>query len=171
MRFLVVPARLKGRTLRRRRSMEGVTTEQEATSPRILYSTVFAAVHSAASAAWAGTIADSRVGFSADRTLILDAAPGVGKIWTMPPGKNGTGADDQGFAAGVHPARATARSSDIVLAQLHTTVEFSVSGGIAPSPTSALTRHPIGHEVVNGIPTTEYAVDETTPQGHAEGTL
>ena len=35
----------------------------------------------------------------------------------------------------------------------------------------ALTQHPVGQETVNGIATTKYAIDETVPEGHADGTL
>src|SRR5205807_9189656 len=32
-------------------------------------------------------------------------------------------------------------------------------------------KHPVGHESINGIATTKYAIDETVPEGHATGTL
>jgi len=117
----------------------------------------------------AGTIADSRVGFSADRTLILDGRTYVGKIWTMP-GKERHEQMIKGFDP-VFILRGDTPVGDVVLAQLHTTVEFVFPAELRLLADKRLTRHPIGHEVVNGIPTTEYAVNETTPQGHAEGTL
>jgi hypothetical protein len=117
----------------------------------------------------AGTISDSRIGFSADRTLILDGRTYTGKIWTMP-GKERHEQMIRGFAP-VFILRGDSPIGDVVLAQLHTTVEFVFPAELRLLADKRLTRHPIGHEVVNGIPTTEYAVDETTPQGHAEGTL
>jgi hypothetical protein len=123
----------------------------------------------AATAARAGTIADSRVGFSADRILVFDGQTYTGKIWTMP-GKERHEQVIKGFQP-VFILREDSPVGDIVLAQLHTTVEFVFPAELRLLADKRLTRHPIGHEIVNGIPTTEYAVDETTPQGHAEGTL
>src|SRR5581483_5373354 len=34
-----------------------------------------------------------------------------------------------------------------------------------------LTRRPVGHETIGGIATTRYRVDETVPEGHAEGEI
>ncbi|HEY1795524.1 MAG TPA: hypothetical protein VGG57_05340 [Stellaceae bacterium] len=140
---------------------------------RLLRFAVFAAVLLATPAASvgarAGTLSDSRVGFSADRTLILDGKAYVGKVWTMP-GKERHEQMIRGFQP-VFILREDSPIGDIVLAQLHTTVEFVFPAELRLLADPRLTRHPIGHEVVNGIPTMEYAVDETAPQGHAEGTL
>jgi hypothetical protein len=134
-----------------------------------LFALIFAAVLIMASSAQAGTLADSRVGFSADRVLVLDGHTYLGKIWTMP-GKERHEQMIKGFEP-VFILRSDSPIGDIVLAQLHTTVEFVFPAELRLLSDPRLTRHPIGHEVVNGIPTTEYAVDETTPQGRAEGTL
>jgi hypothetical protein len=128
-----------------------------------------AAILIAATGARAGTLSDSRVGFSADRTLILDGKTYAGKVWTMP-GKERHEQMIKGFQP-VFILRGDSPIGDIVLAQLHTTVEFVFPAELRLLAEPRLTRHPIGHDIVNGIPTMEYAVDETTPQGHAEGTL
>lgn len=134
-----------------------------------LFALALAAALAAASGARAGTLSDSRVGFSADRTLILDGHTYVGKVWTMP-GKERHEQVIKGFQP-VFILHGDSPVGDIVLAQLHTTVEFVFPAELRLLADPRLTRHPIGHEIVNGIPATEYAVDETTPQGHAEGTL
>jgi hypothetical protein len=134
-----------------------------------LFVLVFAAVLVAATGVRAGTIADSRIGFSADRTLVLDGHTYIGKIWTMP-GKERHEQMIKGFEP-VFILRGDSPIGDVVLAQLHTTVEFVFPAELRLLADKRLTRRPIGNEVVNGIPTTEYAVDETTPQGRAEGTL
>src|SRR5947207_11962972 len=38
-------------------------------------------------------------------------------------------------------------------------------------PTQALTKKPAGEETYNSIATTKYRIDETVPEGHAEGML
>ena len=119
--------------------------------------------------AQAGTLSDARVGFSADRTLVFDGKTYVGKVWTMP-GKERHEQTIKGFQP-VFILRGDSPIGDIVLAQLHTTVEFVFPAELRLLADPRLTRHPIGRESVNGIPTTEYAIDETTPQGHADGTL
>jgi hypothetical protein len=134
-----------------------------------LLSLILAALLIAAAAAGAGTLSDSRVGFSADRTLVLDGKTYIGKVWTMP-GKERHEQTIRGFAP-VFILRGDSPIGDIVLAQLHTTVEFVFPAELRLLADPRLTRRPIGHEIINGVPTTEYAVDETTPQGHAEGAL
>jgi hypothetical protein len=128
-----------------------------------------AALVAAAAAAQAGTLGDARIGFSADRTLVLDGQIYHGKIWTMP-GKERHEQVIKGFQP-VFILRADRPVGEIVLAQLHTTVEFVFPPELAVLADPRLTRHPIGHETIAGIATTKYAVDETVPQGHAEGTL
>ena len=139
---------------------------------RLLPSAVFAAALVASplvpTGAGAGTIADRGSGSAPTARWSSTARPIPGKIWTMP-GKERHEQVIKGFEP-VFILRGDSPIGDIVLAQLHTTVEF-VFPASAFLADPRLTRHPIGHESVNGIPTTEYAVDETTPQGHAEGTL
>jgi hypothetical protein len=136
---------------------------------RFLFRAAIATAFVAAAAARAGTITDSRIGFSADRTLVLDGQTYSGKIWTMP-GKERHEQTIKGFQP-VFILRGDSPIGDIVLAQLHTTVEFVFPAELRLLADKRLTRHPIGREIVNAIPTTEYAVDEMTPQGHAEGKL
>src|SRR5690348_13422568 len=87
-----------------------------------LFALALAAALAAASGARAGTLSDSRVGFSADRTLTLDGHTYVGKVWTMP-GKERHEQVIKGFQP-VFILHGDSPVGDIVLAQLHTTVEF-----------------------------------------------
>jgi len=130
---------------------------------------ILAAALLASAGARAATLADSHVGFSADRTLVLDGKTYIGKVWTMP----GRERHEQ-IINGFHPVfilRADNPIGEVVLAQLHTTVEFVFPAELRLLGDPHLTRHPVGHEVVNGIPTTQYAVDEKTPEGQAAGNL
>ncbi|HVC51478.1 MAG TPA: hypothetical protein VND87_05620 [Stellaceae bacterium] len=120
-------------------------------------------------AARAGTLTDARVGFSADRTLVLDGHVYQGKIWTMP-GMERHEQVIKGFEP-IFILHAGSPLGEIVLPQLHTTVEFVFPRALRVLDDKRLTRHPVSHAVIEGIPTTKYAVDETTPEGHAVGTL
>jgi hypothetical protein len=117
----------------------------------------------------AATLGDVRVGFSADRVLVINGQVYDGKIWAMP----GEERHEQRIQA-FHPVFLLHGGSpvgEIVLAQLKTVVEFVIPPELRVLRWSALTRHPIGHQAVNGVATTEYAVDETVREGHAQGTL
>jgi hypothetical protein len=61
--------------------------------------------------------------------------------------------------------------ADLVLPELHTVVEFLLPPELHLFADPRLTRKPVGHEAVNSIPTTKYAIDETVPEGHGEGFL
>ena len=61
--------------------------------------------------------------------------------------------------------------SDVLLPQLHTAVEFDLPKALAVLGQPDLLGKPIGHEIVNGIATTKYDVNEITPQGRAIGSL
>ncbi len=121
------------------------------------------------SAARAATLGEARVGFTADRVLVINGHSYNGKIWAMP----GEERHEQRIEAfrPVFLLRADSPVAEIVLAQLKTVVEFVMPPELRVLRWSALTRHPIGHQAVNGIATTEYAIDETVPEGHARGTL
>jgi hypothetical protein len=117
----------------------------------------------------AATLADYRVGFSAVRTLVIDGKSYVGQMAAMP-GKERHEQQIQGF----HPIfilRAGSAMGEAVLAQLHTVVQFAVPPELILLASPALKKAPAGRELVNGIATTKYAIDETVPEGHATGTL
>jgi len=115
------------------------------------------------------TLGEARVGFSADRTLIVDGKTYQGKMWTMP-GEERHEQNLNGIPA-AFVLHAGTPIADLVLPQLHTVVEFLLPPELHLFADPRLTRKPVGHETVNGIPTTKYAIDETVPEGHGEGFL
>ena len=122
-----------------------------------------------AGTATAATLGDARVGFSADRLLVIDGRSYAGRITAMP-GKERHEQQIQGF----HPIfllRADRSLGEVVLPQLHTSVQFVFPPELRVLARPDLKRSPIGHEKVNGIATTKYAIDERVPEGHAAGML
>ncbi len=119
--------------------------------------------------ALAETLGDARVGFSAERVLIIDGQSYVGRMWHMP----GEQRHEQDLPAlrPVFILRAGSAVGDVVLPQLHTVVEFALPKELSLLGDSGLLRKPIGQETVNGIATTKYAVEEDSPAGHAAGSL
>src|SRR3984893_6304154 len=117
----------------------------------------------------AATLGEARIGFSADRTLVFDGRVYQGKIWTMP-GKERHEQAIQAFRP-VFLLRADNPLGEVVLPQLHTTVQFAMPPELRLLRSPKLTKNPAGQETVNGIATTKYRIDETVPEGHAEGNL
>ncbi len=115
------------------------------------------------------TLGEAQIGFSADRTLVIDGRTYVGKIWTMP-GKERHEQAIEAFRP-VFLLRADSPLAEVVLPQLKTIVQFALPPELRILGTPALKKHPAGQETVNGIATTKYAIDETMPEGHATGTL
>ena len=118
--------------------------------------------------ALAETLGDARVGFTAERLLILNGRSYVGRMWHMP----GEQRHEQDLPA-IKPVfilRADRAVGDVVLPQLHTVVEF-----VLPKALSVLSHpdlgNPVGRTIVDGIATTEYVVDQDSPEGHAIGSL
>lgn len=120
-------------------------------------------------AAAAATLGETQVGFAADRLLVIDGHRYAGKIWAMP-GEERHEQVIQAFRP-VFLLRADSPLGEVVLAQLKTIVQFVVPPGLRLLGSAALRKHPVGEETVNGIATVKYAIDETVPEGHAEGTL
>jgi hypothetical protein len=116
----------------------------------------------------AETLGDARVGFSAERILLLDGGSFVGKMWHMP-GKQRHEQDLPGVSP-VIILHADSVIGEVLLPQLHTVVEFPL-----PKALSALGHpdlgHPIGSASVDGLETVEYALDQDSPDGHATGSL
>lgn len=117
----------------------------------------------------AATLGEAKVGFSADRTLVVDGKSYQGRMWTMP-GEERHEQDLNGIPAAfvLHAATPIA---DLVLPKLHTIVEFLLPPELHLFADPRLTRKPAGRETVNGIQTTRYAIDETVPEGHGQGFL
>jgi hypothetical protein len=119
--------------------------------------------------ALAEIIGDARVGFTAERILIIDGHNYVGKMWHMP----GEQRHEQDLPA-IRPIfilRSDSAFGDIVLPQLHTVVEFALPKEFSLLAGPGLLRKAIGEESVNGIATTKYAVEEDSPAGDATGSL
>ncbi len=119
--------------------------------------------------ALAETLGDARVGFSAERVLIIDGQSYVGRMWHMP----GEQRHEQDLPAlrPVFILRAGSAVGDVILPALHTVVEFALPKELSLLGDPGLLRKPIGQETVNGIATTKYAVEEDSPAGHAAGSL
>jgi hypothetical protein len=117
----------------------------------------------------AATLGEARIGFTADRTLVFDGRVYQGKIWTMP-GKERHEQAIQAFRP-VFLLRADNPIGEVVLPQLHTTVQFAMPPELRLFNHPDLRKNPVGEETVNGIATTKYKIDETVPEGHATGAL
>jgi hypothetical protein len=117
----------------------------------------------------AETLGDARVGFSAERVLVLDGRRYVGRMWHMP----GEQRHEQDLTA-IKPVfilRAGSALGDVVLPQLHTVVEFALPKELSLLGNPNLLRRPAGQETVNGIATTRYTVEEDIPAGRITGSL
>lgn len=117
----------------------------------------------------AATLGEARIGFTADRLLVVDGHSYQGKIWTMP-GKERHEQAIQGFRP-IFLLHADKPIGEVVVPQLHTTVQFAMPPELRLLRSPEFTKHPAGEERVNGIATTKYKIDETVPEGHAEGAL
>ena len=119
--------------------------------------------------ATAATLGEARIGFTADRTLVVDGRVYQGKIWTMP-GKERHEQAIQAFRP-VFLLRGDNPLGEVVLPQLHTIVQFAMPPELRLLSHPDLTKNPLGEETVNGIATTKYKIDQTVPEGHAAGLL
>ena len=122
-----------------------------------------------AAPASAETLGDARVGFSAERVLVIDGQSYVGRMWNMP----GEQRHEQDLPAlrPIFILRSGSAIGDIILPKLHTVVEFALPKELSILGDPGLLRKPVGPETVNGIATTKYEVDEKTSQGRAVGAL
>jgi hypothetical protein len=119
--------------------------------------------------ALAETLGDARVGFSAERVLIINGKNYIGKMWHMP----GQQRHEQDLLAmrPVFILRADSNIADAILPQLHTVVEFAFPKELALLGDPNLLREAAGQETVNGIAVTKYSIDEDAPSGRATGAL
>ena len=116
------------------------------------------------------TLENARVGFTAERLLVLDGKTYVGRIWHMP----GEERHEQSLQ-GVNPILFILHNNsgiaDIVLPKLHTVAELPVPTALTILEDPQLLKNPIGKERIGGVGTTKYTIDLTTPQGRATGFL
>jgi hypothetical protein len=126
------------------------------------------AILSAAPAA-AETLGDPQIGFTAERVLVFDGQRYIGRMWNMP----GEQRHEQVLPAAkpIFILHADSALGDIVLAELHTAVEFAMPRVLAALSRPDLLGEPVGHEVVNGVATTKYAVDKEVAQGRLSGAV
>jgi hypothetical protein len=122
-----------------------------------------------AAAAPAATLSEAKTGFAADRVLVVNGKTYNGKMWNMP-GRERHEQNLNGIPA-AFVLRDDSPIADLVLPQLHTTVEFMLPPELRLFADPRLTRKPVGHESVNGVTTTKYDVDITVPEGHGSGNL
>lgn len=123
----------------------------------------------AAPAAGAATLGNEQVGFAADRTLVIDGHTYIGKIWAMP----GEERHEQAIQAfrPIFLLRTGTPLGEIVVPQLKTIVQFEMPPELRVLGGPELKKRRIGQDTVNGVATTEYAIDQDVPGGHARGTL
>jgi hypothetical protein len=120
-------------------------------------------------AAQAETLGDARIGFRAERVLVIDGRRFVGPMWQMP----GRQRHEQALP-GMTPVLllfADRKDGDILLPPLHTLVPFAPPKAFALLHTPGLLRRPVGREDIDGIATTRYAVDVAAPEGRVTGSL
>jgi hypothetical protein len=116
----------------------------------------------------AETIGDARVGFTAERVLILDGRSYTGRMWHMP----GEQRHEQDLRA-IKPVfllHAESSLGEVVLPQLRTVVEFVLPSGLSVLNHPDLSKA-IGQANIEGIATTQYQVDQNSPEGRATGSL
>jgi hypothetical protein len=120
-------------------------------------------------AAPAATLSDAKIGFSADRLLVINGKPYQGKMWNMP-GKERHEQNLNGIPA-AFVLRTDTPIGDLVLPKMHTAVEFVLPPELRLFADPRLARKPVGHESVNGVATTKYDIEVTVPEGHGSGNL
>ena len=117
----------------------------------------------------AETLLDSKVGFTAERTLTIDGRTYTGRLWAMP-GKERHEQQIGGYRP-IVLLRAEDRFGQLVLPQLHTIVQVAIPPELRALASRKLATSPSGGETVNGVPATKYAIDEETSEGRAKGTM
>lgn len=119
--------------------------------------------------AGAERLGDAKVGFSADRILTIDGKKYVGRMWNMP-GRQRHEQDLESWKP-IFILRADTAVADVVVPELHTVVQLPFPPELAVLDSADLLHKPVGHEAVNGIATTKYAIEETVPAGQAVGAI
>ncbi|MBV8937548.1 MAG: hypothetical protein JO095_17325, partial [Alphaproteobacteria bacterium] len=100
----------------------------------------------AAAPASGETLGDARVGFSAERVLVIDGQRYVGKMWHMP----GEQRHEQDLPAlkPIFILHAHSAIGDVILPQLHTVIEFALPKELSILGNPDLLRQPVGQETV-----------------------
>jgi hypothetical protein len=119
--------------------------------------------------AGAERLGEAKVGFAAERILTIDGKKYVGRMWNMP-GKQRHEQDLESWKP-IFLLRSDTAVADVVVPQLHTIVQFPFPPELAVLDRADLLHKPVGHETVNGIATTKYAIEETVPAGQAVGAI
>jgi len=122
-----------------------------------------------AHAAAAATLSEAKVGFAADRLLVVNGKTYQGRMWNMP-GRERHEQNMNGIPA-AFVLRDDTPIADLVLPKLHTTVEFMMPPELRLFDDPRLVKHAVGHETVNGIGTTKYDIEVSVPEGHGAGAL
>ena len=117
----------------------------------------------------AATLCKTKVGFTADRTLVFDGHTYTGKIWAMP-GEERHEQEIEAFRP-IFLLHGESPLGQVVVPQLKTVVEFVMPRELRLLDSPELKKRPVGQETVNGIATTKYAIDASVSEGHAQGTL
>lgn len=120
-------------------------------------------------AARAETLGAARIGFSAERVLVVNGRRFVGPMWQMP----GVQRQEQPLptARPVFLLFADRPYSEVLLSSLHTVVQIPLPKALRLLDDPRLLRHPVGRQTIDGIATTKYAVDIAAPAGRATGSL
>lgn len=117
----------------------------------------------------AETLGEARIGFSAERVLVIDGRRFVGPMWQRP----GAQRQEQELPA-VKPVFllfADRQYGDVLLPSLRTVIQVPLPKAFALLDDPRLLRHPVGHQDIDGIATTRYAVDVAASMGRATGSL
>ncbi len=124
---------------------------------------------SAVGFAQAETLTHARVGFAAERILLLDGHRYVGRMWYMP-GEERQEQQLQGLKP-IFILFDKSALADIVLPQLHTVAELPVPKGFSLLRDPALLGRPLAHDEIDGMAATVYGVDAASSAGRARGRL
>jgi hypothetical protein len=112
--------------------------------------------------AHAQMLGDTKVGFSADRSVVFNGRTFNGRIYAIP-GRQRHEQDIEGI-----PQIILLKSDGkgmLVVPAMRSYVEFTLGRAFAELSDPSLTKTPVGQETVNGVPTTKYRVDHAARDG------
>jgi hypothetical protein len=107
-------------------------------------------------------LGDARVGFTADRTVVVNDRTFQGRVWSMP-GKQRHEQDIEGIPQ-VILLRGDGRGW-LVLPGMKSYVEFGYATVLAELGDPAAVGTPVGKETVGGVRTTKYQIEHTARDG------
>lgn len=117
----------------------------------------------------AATLGRARIGFSAQRILVINGRRYVGKMWQMPGAQRHQ--QQLGAIGTVMILHADSTAAEILLPGLHTVVEVALPKAISLFDGRSLPHRPIARRRIDGLAAREYAIDENSEGGRAAGTL